>query len=304
MSSEREQPDLGLPETEATTESPQIEETLEDLRAEIDALTLQMKALGRKSTERIALAFIVPGALSLAASILVNSQVLAFIGLGLVFWGALFYLVRPVTYVRGSLLGLTAESLYFTIDRIINDLNCKGKALYIPPYPSEIYLPHHLKGLKETIVFISANENATMPSIEEIAQSKFMTKNPKGICLIPPGSSLLQQIERILRVDITRTKLEDLCATLPQLIFDNFQFAKEIQMKTENNMVYLKMTNSIYRNLYLRENLKTVKLLGCPLASALASAAAKSIGKPTYLHSVEVSPDAQTVQIVYAIMET
>jgi hypothetical protein len=39
------------------------------------------------------------------------------------------------------------------------------------------------------------------------------------------------------------------------------------------------------------------------LASAIASAVAKNIGKPTYLKSVEVSPDAQTVQIVYGIME-
>lgn len=308
MSSKRKEPNLQLPKAKATVESDQqIEKTIEYLRTEIDALRLQLVVLTRtrasKSTERIAIAFAVLGALSLAASILVTSQVLAFIGLGLVFWGALFYLIRPVAYVRGNLLGLTVESLYSTIDRIIKDLNCKGKALYIPPYPKEVYLPEHFRGLKETIAFISVNENMAMPSIEEIATSKFITKNPEGICLIPPGSSLLAQIERILRADITKTKLEDLCATLPQLILDNFQFAKEIQMKMENNMVYLTMTNPIYRNLYLREDLKTVKLLGCPLASAIAGAAAKSTGKPIYLRSIEISPEAQIVQIVYAIME-
>ncbi len=144
----------------------------------------------------------------------------------------------------------------------------------------------------------------TMPSIEEIAQSKFMTKNPKGICLIPPGYSLLGQIERILRTDITRTRLEDLCATLPQLVLENFQFAKEVQMKTENGKVYLNMTGSVYRDLYIKDSLKSVRLLGCPLASAVACAVAKNTGKPIYLYSVESSPNAQKIQIVYALMET
>jgi hypothetical protein len=284
-----------------TTE--QLDKVVEDLRAEIDALRLQLNAMGRKSTGRITLAFAVPGAISLGLSTLVNSQVLAFIGLGLTFWGAVFYLVRPITYVRGSLLGLTAESVYSTIDRIIRDLDCKGKALYIPPYPREVYLPQHLIGLKETIAFISVNENTTMPSIEEIARSKFMTKNPKGILLIPPGSSLLQQIERNLKTNVTKMSLEDLSASLPQIILENFQFAKEIQMKAENKIVSLKMTNSIYRNLYLKEDLKTVKLLGCPLASAIAGAIAKCAGKPAYIQSVEVAPDALTVEISYAFME-
>ena len=304
MPSEKETPAAETTEIKTTMETTeQLDKVVEDLRAEIDALSLQLNAMGRKSTGRITLAFAVPGAISLALSILVNSQVLAFIGLGLTFWGAVFYLVRPITYVRGSLLGLTAESVYSTIDRIIRDLDLKGKALYIPPYPREVYLPEHLIGLKETIAFISVNENTTMPSIEEIARSKFMTKNPKGICLIPPGSSLLQQIERNLRTNMTRMSLEDLCTSLPQIILENFQFAKEIQMKTENKVVSLKMTNSIYRNLYLKEDLKTVRLLGCPLASAIAGATAKCAGKPAYIQSVEVSPNANTIEISYAFME-
>ena len=304
MPSKKETPAADTAEIKTTMETnQQLDKVIEDLRAEIDALSLQLNAMGRKSTGRITLAFAVPGAISLVLSILVNSQVLAFIGLGLTFWGAVFYLVRPITYVRGSLLGLTAESVYSTIDRIIRDLDLKGKALYIPPYPREVYLPEHLIGLKETIVFISVSENTTMPSIEEIARSKFMTKNPKGICLIPPGSSLLGQIERNLGDNLTKMSLEDLCTSLPQIILENFQFAKEIQMKAENKVVSLKMTNSIYRNLYLKEDLKTVRLLGCPLASAIAGATAKCAGKPAYIQSVEVSPNANTIEISYAFME-
>lgn len=291
-------------ETKASPESDdQIERAVEELHNEIDALKLQLRAMGRKSTERIALAFAVPGGLLLALSILANSQVLAFIGLGLTFWGAVFYLVRPITYVRGNLLGLTAESLYSTIDRILKDLDCKGKAIYIPPYPEEVYLPEHLRGLKETITFISTSENSGLPSIEELAGSKFITRNPRGVCLISPGSSLQEQMERILRSNISKMSLEDLCTSLPQIVLENFQLAKEIEMKAENNIIYVRIINSIYRNLYLKEDLRAARLLGCPLASAIAGVTAKSTGKPTYIHSVEVSPSAQTITIAYAFME-
>lgn len=294
-------------EAAATLSEPErarkLAESIDELRAEVESLELQIKAMGRKSSGIISLVFAVPGALCLALSILVTSQVLAFIGLGLTFWGAIFFLVRPVTYVRGSLLGITSISLYSTIDRIIKDLNCKGKALYVPPYPKEVYLPDHLKGLKDTIVFISVGETSGLPSIEEIARSKFMTKNPKGICLIPPGSGFLDQIEKTLRTDITKMSLEDLCETLPQLIRENFQLAKEIEMKTENNQVTLKATNSIYKDLYMEQGLKTVRLIGCPLASAVASAIAKTTGKPVSLKSVNVSPGAETVEVSYALIE-
>src|SRR4030067_1929825 len=150
---------------------------------------------------KIAVLFLVPGILSLLLSILYESQVPAFVGLGLTFWGALFFLVRPVKYVTGNLLYSSAHSSYSTIDRIINDFGYKGSAYYIPPSPKDVYLPEHLKGLKEAVVFLSATQDSTMPSIEEIAGSKFQPEVSKGILIVSPGSGLLSQIEQELNVD-------------------------------------------------------------------------------------------------------
>lgn len=245
----------------------------------------------------------IPGISSLALSIITESQILAFVGLGLTFWGALFFLVRPVAYVRGNLLNITAVTMYSTIDKIVKDLNYKGRGTYIPPYPKEVYLPEHLKGLKETIAFISADASAGTPSIEELASGKFITKNPKGICLIPPGSSLLDHFEMTTRAKLVKMNLEEMCLTLPQLIVENFRLAKEIEMKTEDNRVYLKMTDSIYKNLYLEQSLKSVRILGCPLASAIASAIAKTSGKPVTIQSTKISTDAQSIEISFHLAE-
>jgi len=272
-------------------------ETIKQLQTDIEKLKLELRKARRIPSGKIGIIFIVPGALSLIFSILNNSQVLAFIGLGLTFWGALFFFVRPIKYVKSSLLDSTAISSYSTIDRIIKDLKYKGKSYYIPPYPKEVYLPEHLKGLKNMIVFISADSGPDMPSIEEMAKSGFLLENPKGICVAPPGLGFLTQFEKELRTDITKLDLKELCETLPPIILENFQLAKEIEMKTEKNQVHLKIFDSIYTNLYGREqNLKSVHFLGCPLISAITCAIAKTTGKIVTIYRDNVSPDGQTIE--------
>ena len=272
-------------------------ETIKQLQTDIEKLKLELRKTRRIPSGKIGIIFIIPGALSLIFSILNNSQILAFIGLGLTFWGALFFFVRPIKYVKSSLLDSTAISSYSTIDRIIKDLKYKGKSYYIPPYPKEVYLPEHLKGLKNMIVFISADSGPGMPSIEEMAKSGFLLENPKGICVAPPGLGLLTQFEKELRTDITKLDLKELCETLPPIILENFQLAKEIEMKTEKNQVHLKIFDSIYTNLYGREqNLKSVHFLGCPLISAITCAIAKTTGKIVTIYRDNVSPDGQTIE--------
>jgi hypothetical protein len=277
----------------------QLAATLDQLQEEVKSLKSQLEAMKGKSSGRIGVVFAVLGILSLAFSVVTGSQVLAFIGLGLTFWGALFFLVRPIAYVRGTLLGITAATLYSTIDRIIKDLDYEGKGLYIPPYPKDVYLPEHLRGLKESIVFISADANSGLPSVEEIASSKFMTRKPRGICITAPGSGLADQFEKMLRADLTKMSLEDLCASLPQIILENFQLAKEIEMKTEDHQVTLKTTDSVFKNLYAEQGPKSVRLLGCPLASAVASALGKATGKATLIESINTSPDVQIIEVTY-----
>jgi len=279
--------------------------TVKQQQTEIENLKIELgKARGRIPSGKIGIILLVPGALSLIFSVLNNSQVLAFIGLGLTFWGALFFFVRPIKYVKSSLLDSTAISSYSTIDRIVKDLKYKGKSYYIPPYPKEVYLPEYLKGLKNMIVFISADSDASMPSIEEMAKTKFLLENPKGILAAPPGLGLLTQFEKELRTDLTKLDLNELCETLPQLILENFQLAKEIEMKTAKNEVHLKIFDSIYKNVYSREeNLRSVHFLGCPLVSAIACAIAKTTGKIVTLHRDKISLDGQTIEVWYRFIE-
>jgi hypothetical protein len=270
-----------------------------DHKPEAEVENLKLPRSLRLSPVKISIALIVPGTLSLVLSIVSNSPVLAFIGLGLTFWGALFLFIRPLRYVESSLLISTATSTYTTIDRIAKDLKQKGKSYYIPPYPEEIYLPEHLKGLKDMLIFIPTDSSITMPPIEEILKGKFLLDNQKGICITPPGQYLLTQFEKELRTDITKLELAELCESLPQPIIETFQLAKEIEMKPEEKGVYLKIFDSIFKKLYTEENLKSVYSIGCPLVSAIACAVAKNTGKVVTIQKTRVypHPDGQTIEV-------
>jgi len=217
-------------------------------------------------------------------------------------WGALFFLVRPIAYVQGNLLSTTATTLYQTIDRITRDLDIKDKAIYIPPYSREANLPQQFKGLKETVIFMPKEKDQASPSIEEMATGKFITRNPKGVILNPPGSGYLDQIEKLLKSNVTKTTLEDLCTTLPQIVLENLQLAKDIELKTQNNMIHLKTTDSIYQKLY-EQDLKTVKILGDPLTSAIACTIAKTTGKRLTIATISIIPETQTLEATYELIE-
>ena len=108
-------------------------EQIKELQLQVESLKSELKNINRIPSGKIGIAFIVPGVAALIFSILEDSQILAFIGLGLTFWGALFLFIKPVRYVKGELLRSTSLSSYLTIDRIIKDLKFKGKATTFHP---------------------------------------------------------------------------------------------------------------------------------------------------------------------------
>jgi hypothetical protein len=266
---------------------------------------LKSKRINRSHVStRIGVVFLLSGILSLIFSIIVESQILALIGLGLTFWGALFFLFTPMRYVKGSLLVDTAVASYSTIDRIIKNFKNIEKGYYIPPYPKDVYLPDHLKGLKDPVVFISAEKSVAMPSIEELAEGKFLLEKTKGILVAPPGLGLLFQIEKALGIDYVKIELAELCEVLPRSILENFNLAKDIVVTPKEDYVEMKIFGSIYTNLYSAEsNLKSIIFLGCPLVSAITCVLAKASGKAVEIEKQLVSPDGSTIEVRYHLVQ-
>jgi hypothetical protein len=252
----------------------------------------------------IGISLISIGALLLAYSTISSSVVVAFIGLSLTFWGILFLFIRPTKFVRSDILNSSVISSYETIDKAIDGLNYTGKPMYIPPYPKEAYLPEHLKGLKDLVVFISAKDTVGIPPIEELAKSQFLVKKPEGICIAPPGSGLVSLFEKELQISFTEFDQESLYEGLQRIIVENLELAANFELKPENNLIHAKITRSVYNYLYSKElMLNSVYAVGCPLTSAVACALAKTTGKAVTIVKTNVTLDLKTVEIWYQIME-
>ena len=280
-------------------------ESLQTVQKENELLKMQLVKYRQVPSGKIGFLLLAVGALALVASVIAISTLLAFIGLGLTFWGALFLFIRPIKFVRGSLLDSTVMSSYTTIDRIIDDLGYKGKALYIPPFPKGVYLPEYLKGLKEIVVLISAEDTTTMPTFEEMATRQFILENPKGICVNPPGFGIMNMLEDELRTDFAEVALESLPDTLPKPIVTSLELARNVEIRTENHLVHVKIEDSAYKSLYSPEHkLKSIHLIGCPLASAIACALSKATGKPVTITKDAATPDFTTIELWYQTLET
>jgi len=278
--------------------------TIENLQKESEILRLEALKSKRKPSGRIGFVLLALGAVTLIGSVVKDSQVLAFIGLGLAFWGALFLFARPIKFVKSTLLDSTAISSYTTIDRMIQDLNYKGKPIYVPSYPKEAYLPEYLKGLKEMIVFIPAEDIFVTPTVEEMARRQFLLKNPKGICIAPPGYGITNLIEKELRTEFTQIDMERLYSSLPTIVIENLELAKELEIKPENSLIYLKMVDFAYKDLYSTEQgFKSVHSIGCPLTSAIAGALAKTTAKLVTIAKDAVSPDLKTIEVWFQTLE-
>ena len=254
----------------------------------------------------IGLVFIVLGIVSIDLSIFYALQVPALIGLGLTFWGAIFFLIAPTSYVDARLLASAVYPEYSTFDRITNDLKCE-KSYYIPASPKSGSVSEQQKGLKDPVVFVQTagprGRSPPIPPIKDLSQGKFLLAKGKGALLTPPGLSLLKQIEKKMKTKLNGLSVEEICEVMPRIIPQDFPLAKGLTMNAESEIIHLSIQNSIYKSLYDPEKgSKSVQILGCPIASAIACILAQTSGKTITITETKVSPDMSTIETEYKIV--
>lgn len=261
------------------------------------------------------------GLIALLSSIFLESSTLAFIGLGLTFWGALLLYVTSERYVKQALLGSTTISSLINLNQILNELKYQGATTYLPS--------KYFKDLETTKVYISKYKNNRLPKPEEIQQQEDKTflMNPEAVLLIPLGLALSKLVEKKLGTSFTKLDLEQLQQDLPKILIEDLELAEnfEIQIKlsevskgtnksdsltqTKDELIHVKITNSIFEDL-CKEVLKTstsypICKIGCPLCSAIACTLAQTIGRPITIEMcLFISEDAKIIETIYQVLET
>jgi hypothetical protein len=251
----------------------------------------------RFSTRMVASTILILGLISLAASAFYASSILAFIGLGLTFWGALLLYITPTRYVKLDLLNAIAPSTLANIEKMLTSSKLNEKGIYLPP--------KYLRDFESSLVFIPSKNNKTLPRPEQIDEEKLYSKNPDGLFLTPPGLALSKLFEKELGTSFTKTDLNYIQNNLPKLLIEETEIAENAEVITENNVIIVEVTNHIFNEICeeTRKLQKTHEAIGCTLSSAIACALAKATGKPITIEKEELSEDGKTTKIQYKVLE-
>ena len=273
---------------------PESTSSQEDLLLKLRELQNQKTVHNRRRSSTIVGYVLVGiGGASLLIAVAFTSTILTFIGLGVLFWGAILLFIRPQKYVQSDLMNSTALSSLRTIDRVMIDLGYTEKGVYIPAGNPE-----------KAVVFVPSEPFTRIPKAREIEHQTFI-KNPKGIAMIPPGLALANLIERGLGVNLTKCSLETLRDRLPKLLIEDLEMVQDFEMQIDGNNIRFKFVESIYRDFcnQLRGSTRVSCALGCPICSAMACILTMATGKPVSFEEDKYSPDGRILESSYRILE-
>jgi len=239
------------------------------------------------------------GCVALIGAIIYNHQILAFIGLGLTFWGIILTYIKSEEYVKESLFNSTCLSSLTALNQLVDKLGYVEKAIYLPP--------KYLKEPENVKVYIPKGKFSILPSPEQtqMEEDNLFMKNPEGLLITPPGNELNKLFEKTLETSLTRVDFQYLQLNLPKIFIEELEITQDIEINMENSKVHVKIENSPYLRL-AKETARLSKVyesLGCPLSSAIACALAKALGKPVKIERQEINEAARTMMIEYSLLE-
>ncbi len=250
------------------------------------------------SAKLVSSVFFSAGIVSLVFSIYFSSSILAFIGLGLVFWGALMLYVRSEDYVKEILLVKTTLPMLQNLEYLLTKLDYKGKAIYLPP--------KYLKDVESSRIYMNKNGSIQQSSLEKITDRQEDTFIEISDALItPPGAELALLFEKSLGTSFIKVDLEYLVKNIPKLLVGDLEIAEEVEIQTIGaNTVQVRIKNAAYKELW-EEGQKLPRIwssMGFPLVSATACILAKATGKLVVIERNRLSKDFEWVNTEYRLL--
>jgi hypothetical protein len=230
------------------------------------------------------------GLVTLIGSVLVASTILAFIGLGLAFWGLLAFFVQPQRYVKPDLMSATALSSLRTVDKMLIGIGYSEKGVYIPA------------GKEKVVVFVPSEPFSRIPEGSAV-EGKTVLESPQGILMVPPGLALASLIEKKLGFALKNAGVEAVVQSLPKVLTEDLEIARDVDVSVMGDRVEFKLVDNIYAD-FCREVQETSRRcgLGCPMCSALACILAVASGKPVLFEEDKLSRDKRTTYSSYELL--
>ena len=248
------------------------------------------------SSKALSAAILSIGAITLFLSIYASSSLLAFIGLGLVFWGAILTYVRSGEYVKKALL--VASSAPPMIDQAVRELGFKGTVIFLPP--------KYFRDPRHTKIFIAREEGIVFPKQEQVQEHEELSlfEIQDGIIMDPSGRSLSILFENTLRRDFTKVDLTYLEQNIPKLFIEELEIVTNVEIKIGADRIKVKLRDSIFNTSKQDEQTTSIRPsgFGSTIASAIACSLAKGTGKAIVIEREEVNNSGRTISVEYRML--
>jgi len=238
---------------------------------EIEELLLLHKSLWKARGRRSKIAgtvYLIISAFFLILSFFTRYIVFEVISILSLLLGVMLVLVGLEKYVKLSVAEEALASAMLPINSLIEHLELKGKAAYIP-HSSEVF------------VFIPKKENnkAVLKKVKELAISE------KGLVTLSPATFLAELYERELGGNVKKFDLDYLFKWLPKMLVDDLKIAEKIEITRDEDRVRFELYEPLFSHLCEEERISAAcKTVGCPICGSLANLLAKNTERIVFYH--------------------
>jgi hypothetical protein len=224
---------------------------------------------------KLPLSLIPAGILLIAFSLFFSSSILAFIGLGLLFWGILFIYIKTGENENSDLLDVMMSSQIALVDQLLKDQSFAGDAIYLAP--------RYFKNPDIQRIYVSKTKTCSLPNPIQIQgqETHLYLQAPSALLLTPPGIELIKLWEKRLKTNFAGVDLIYLQQNLPRLLVEELHVGSNVDMTLKEDQVIIAIDDVRYPAPDLRtsDHAANLPFVGHQLSSAFACAIAKSTGQ-------------------------
>jgi len=262
---------------------------IHELERERDQLRIE-RGKTRATPSRVTfVVLLILGGVAFLGAIAYTSTILAFIGLGLSFYGMLFLFIRPTKYIESKILE-SALAPIETLDLLLTHLGYRGRGIYLAAGDTN--------GIT---LFVPEGDGDQLPMKTSVPRDENAPDLSGGITLCPPGVALARQIEEALGVDLPTRGLAYLNDKLPKVLIEDLQIVEDLHMLVDGSRVRFRFSGSLYCDQLWNDT--GIRSTGCPLCSSLACVLVKATDRPVVFED-QTRIREHTFESTYRIAES
>jgi hypothetical protein len=265
---------------------------IEKLEREKEALRDELWKYKSKPTGKIGSILLFFGTILITLALISGSQIAAFIGISLIFWGGLFHFIKPTKYIKIQLLSSTTILTLVNLYKIISTLNYNGNGIHLP-------LTDLNKSQEKLFIPYKNGEN-NISENDFFIEGEIFQEQPKGVLITPTGSDLADFFEEELGIYFSKTDIETLQKKLPKLFTEGLEVAESFEINRNQNNIQIKISNSPYIDMFtkvLEDTENSFAPFLFPFFSSIACILTRSSQKPIIMNNYTFSKNFRTLDI-------